>query len=146
MNTDHPRKPFWIFLFCAFMQVILFLFIYSIGWSIIEHYYHPSNRFDWGLTFLLAIYAFFIATSVQWLLLFFTKGKYLIAISAIVFITLAIFIYTSYYPWRSLFLLGCLFSAQATSNLVFRRLSKRVLASTAKKNNSASNLLDDDWE
>lgn len=144
---EATKKPFWIFLFCAFMQVILFLFLYSLGWSIIDHYYHPGNKFDWGLIFLLAMYAFFIATSLQWLVLFFTRGQYLKPISALVFITLAVLVYTSYFPWRYLFLLACLLSAILLAAFLFTRLSKR------KKNpligtpdTVSSNVLDDDWE
>lgn len=144
---EATKKPFWIFLFCAFVQVILFLFIYSVGWSIIDHYYHPGNKFDWGLTFLVATYAFFIATSLQWLILFFTKGQFLGPISALVFISLAVFVYTSSYPWRYLFLLACLLAAILFATFVFNRLIKlKKNRLTGTPDAVSSNVLDDDWE
>ena len=144
---EATKKPFWIFLFCAFMQVILFLFIYSVGWSIIEHYYHPGFKLDWGLTYLVSMYAFFIASSVQWLVLFFTRGQYLRPISALVFITLATLVYTPYYPWRYLFLMACLLAAIVLAAFLFTRLSKLKKNPLAGISDTASsNVLDDDWE
>lgn len=144
---EATKKPFWIFLFCAFMQMILFLFVYSVGWSIIDHYYDPDFKLNWGLTYLLAMYGFFIATAVQWLVLFFTKGQYLKPIGALVFITLAALVYTAYYPWRYLFLLTCLLAALLLAAFIYNRLIKlKKNPLTGTPYSASSNVLDDDWE
>lgn len=147
MKSDETKTPFWIFLLCAFVQEIAFLFLYSVGWAILNHFYKLSRSLDWGLTFLLAIYAFFIATVFQWLLLYFVNARYLKSIMAVVFVTLATLVYTRHFPYHSLFLLVCLLSAMLLAAFLFTRLSKfKKNPLTGTPDTASSNLLDDDWE
>lgn len=147
MKRDATKTPFWIFLLCAFIQEIAFLFLYSVGWSILNHFLKLSRSIDWGLTFLLAIYAFFIATIFQWLLLYFINARYLKPIMAVIFVTLAMLVYTHHFPYHSLFLLACLLAAMLLAALLFVRLSKlKKNPLTGTPNTASSDLLDDDWE
>lgn len=147
METTTSRQPFWIFLLCAFTQIVTFLFLYLIGWSIINHFYTLSGKFDWGLIFMLALFAFFGATCIQWLTLYFTQGTYLTQIFGLILVIMVLLIYSSYFPVRSLFLLGCLLIGMLFSRFLYFRLNERAMAMDKPLESNTDDLLDDErWD